>query len=251
MTLKQSRRMLWWIAAAFSTGVMLLAIAGLVAALSAFRARSFIEAWENQTTLSIQANKYYEPSEADWQSAKNNATRAVTLFSLSPDYQELVGRIYAFRYPMRGIGDKEAMPFWQQSSAYYRKAIQLRPTWPHTYMALAGTLRQQDLLGDEYLWSMQQALHYGPWEPNVLMMIVGLNLDILPRLSPQARDVVVNTALRTLNWTHDQAGNAIPYGKELWKQVIAHRRQYVLCAWLPTKDPTIKALCSPDEAAKP
>ncbi len=234
----------WWAATIMALLFALGSLAWVVADISAFRARSWVETWENLVLQSARKGVYYEPADKDWVSAQQAAALAVRLAPFSADYREALARVNASRYPMANDADERAMPFLEEAATQYRLAIRMRPTWPHTYVSLAHVLRRMGRLDEEYETSMRQALHYGPWEPAVLMRVVDINVDILPQLASSTRQLVLETLVRAQGWTSDAEGRRIPYGDQLWARVVARRKQMLVCSWLPMTDARIRERCT-------
>lgn len=238
----------WLLAGIFSLLFLVWALAWGVADLAAYRARTWTETWINQDQLALRRGLFYVPAEADWQDALSAAMLAQRLAPWSADYEDRLGHVYAARYIGVADGDAVAMPFWQQAETHYRRAIALRPTWPYTYVALAQVQRHMQRLDGEYEQSLRQALHYGPWEPAVQMAVVDMNLDLLPRLQPSTRQLVLDTLRRGQAWTVDSKGNPVPYGDQLWARIVLRHKQFVVCGWLPQDDLQLRARCNPAPA---
>lgn len=216
-----------------------------IADLEAFRARAWAETWENLTSVAAGKGLPYEPDPDDWALARRHAEHALSLAPLSSEYHEVLARIYVSRYPAAPVGDALAQPYLEKAAALYREAIRLRPTWPYNYTGLAYTLRRMGRLDAEYEQSMRDALRHGPWEPNVMRSVVRYNLDVLSQLQPSTRQLVLDTLMRGQGWTQDMQGNPVPYGDQVWGEVVVRHKQWVACGWLPMNNPQIRFRCSP------
>lgn len=221
----------------------LMSFVHMAADIAAYRAKSWVETWENQAWQSAQAGKYFEPSEEDWEKAKSQAEWAVRLSPWNADHKEQAARVWASRYPMAGYGDEKAQPFRTKANEYFRESIRQRPTWPHTYMTFATNKRYMNELDDEYENLMRQALLYGPWEPEVFLRIVDINLDALALLKPTTRQLVLATAEKGLAWTQDKDGNTMPYSQEIWNRIKVRKKDLMICSWLYMKEPAIRHYC--------
>lgn len=239
------RRWLWWPLACAALLFALWSLLWAVADLSAFRARAWSETWDNQARIAAREGRFYDPEEVDWERARDDGELAVRLAPLSSDYHEALARVYASRYFSTADGDARMQPFLEQAASEYREAIRLRPTWPYNYMGLAYALRRMGQLDAEYEQSLRLAVQYGPWEPTILSGVVGLNLDLLPRLPASTRQLVLDTLVRGQAWVSDSDGNAIPYGAQIWGVVVARHKQLVVCSWLPVTSPLLKYRCNP------
>lgn len=245
MSSESRRSWLWWPVVVAAFGFVLWSLAWCIADLEAFRARAWTEAWDNLARQAASQGQFYDPDGGDWESARRNGERAVLLAPLSSEYHEVLARVYVSRYLSTADGDSQTRPFLEQAAAEYREAIRLRPTWPYNYLDLAYALRRLDKLDDEYEQSLRMALHYGPWEPQVLSSVVSLNLDKLPRLKPSTRQLVLDTLVRGQAWTEDSRGEPVPYGDQIWGDIQMRHKELVVCSWLPMKSPLLKYRCNP------
>jgi hypothetical protein len=89
----------------------------------------------------------------------------------------------------------------------YRDAINQRPTWPNAYSDYAYNLAfiQHDLAA---AWpQLQQALHYGPYTPEVLHQILAIGFAYWPSLTVTQKQLVFKTSkiAANENWSmrHD------------------------------------------------
>jgi hypothetical protein len=89
----------------------------------------------------------------------------------------------------------------------YHDAINQRPTWPNAYSDYAYNLAfiQHDLAA---AWpQLQQALHYGPYTPEVLHQILAIGFAYWPSLTVTQKQLVFKTTkiAANANWSmrHD------------------------------------------------
>lgn len=210
----------WGLAAVVTLCFFVLSMTLTVSDIYAWKVRWWLEAWQNQTILAAKADTYYEPAEQEWQSAKKSAEIALRFAPYMMDNWDAMATVYASRFPMRKDGDAEMMPYLHQSLDYYRKEIHYRPTWPFPYMAVATTLRRMGRLDDEFEKNIRLALHYGYWEPNVLLAIAN-NVDVMNKLQPSARQLFESELARGIGWTQKKDGRPVPYGSQILKQLLA------------------------------
>lgn len=216
-----------------------------VADLAAFRARVWVETWSYLARQAIVQGRSYDPAPDDWKAARDNGEWAVRLAPFSADYREGLARVYASRYLSTADGAAIALPFQAKAVAEYRESIRLRPAWPYSYIALAQTLARMNRFDAEFDDSLRMAMHYGPWEPDIMLAMTDMALDGLPRLSPASRQLVLDTVRRGQAWTTDAKGRKVPYGDQIWARVATRHKQMVICGWLPMNDPQIRSRCSP------
>lgn len=224
------------------------AFSSFIADMAAFRARSWVEAWDNMAAQSAQQLRSYEPEEADWYRAQSDALLAVTLAPFNADYHETLARVYLSRHLGAADGNPILLPLLRQAEDEYRAAIRLRPNWPYGYMGLAYVYRREARFDGQYEQSLRAALQYGPWEPQILSGVVQLNLDILPKLQPSARQLVLDALRRGQAWTQDSQGSPIPYGDQIWSVVTSRHRELVVCGWLRLDTPLLQQRCLPGKA---
>lgn len=233
-----------WYAAAFVLLLFLLwALSSFVADLAAFRARAWVEAWENLALQSAKKSRVYRPEDADWDGAQRNALLAVRLAPFNADYHEILARVYLSRHLDVEDGDPVLQPLLRKAEAEYKTAIRLRPYWPYGYMGLAYVYRRELRLDAQYEQNLRAALQRGPWEPQILSGVIQHNLDVLAKLSPSTRQLVLDTLRRGQAWTTDSKGNPLPYGDQIWSVVTSRHREMVVCGWLRIDTPLLQQRC--------
>lgn len=235
----------WLVAALLILLFVLWSLMWGLADLAAFRARVWVEAWSYQSRQATAQGRTYDPFPEEWEGARADGEWAVRLAPFSADYREDLARVYASRYLSTEKGAAIALPFQEQALAQYRESIRLRPTWPYSYIALAQTLARMNRLDAEFDRSLDMALHYGPWEPDILLAVTDMALDDLPRLSPSARQLVLDTVRRGQAWTIDARGGDVPYGDQIWARVASRHKQMVICGWWSMSSRQIRSRCSP------
>lgn len=216
-----------------------------IADIAAFRARVWVEAWGFMAQQSAAKGLAYDPEELDWELARTSGEWAVRLAPFSADYREALARVYASRYLSTENGAPVALAFQEQALVQYRESIRLRPTWPYSYIALAQTLARMNRFDAEFDQSLRMALHYGPWEPDIMLAMTDMALDDLPHLSPDGRRLVLETVRRGQAWTIDDSGRPVPYGDQIWERIALRHKQMVICSWLSMSDRQIRSRCSP------
>lgn len=240
-----TRRRLVWAAGALATLLFALwSLLWLVADLSAFRARAWAETWGHQSMQAAARGAAYEPRAEDWAQARADAERAVRLSPANADYHELLGVIHELRHPLAYIGDEAARPAREQALVHFRAAVERRPTWPYVRARLAYALLRLDRVDAELEATLSEAARLGPWEPPVMLAIVDIGLDAWFRLSPEARQVVSDTLVRSQSWAAGRRGQK--HADMVWERVQAHRKQALACSLLPMNDERNRRLCHPD-----
>ncbi len=240
----------WFAAGIFCLLFCLLCLSSLVANFSAFRARAWVEAWDNLALGALAKSQTYRPDEADWQEAQASALLATRLAPFNADFRETLARVYLAKQFDLPDGDPRLLPSLRQAEEQYRAAIALRPNWPYGYLGLSYVMRRAVRLDADYEKSLRDAVHYGPWEPVVLSSVVSFNLDVLHKLSPSTREFVLDTLRRGQAWTSDSKGNPMPYGNQIWRVVTSRHKEMLVCSWLRMDTPLLKQRCQPSALPK-
>lgn len=229
----------------------LLFLSSWLANIAAFRARVWVEAWDNLVTASLAKSRTYRPEDADWEEAHWHALWATRLAPFNADFRETLARVYVAKQFDIPDGDAALLPMLKLAEEQYRKAIALRPGWPYGHLGLVYVLRREMRLDASYEQSMRDAVRYGPWEPMVLSSVVRLNLDILQGLPPSTRSFVLDTLRRGQAWTQDSEGRPVPYGDEIWRVVTSSRKDMLVCSWLRLDTPLLRQRCLSPLPAEP
>lgn len=178
--------------ALLTTGLLccLLGAALLLADLSSWQASRFLEDWGKRQGI---------PSQRAWEVAEAAATRAITS-SPAPmaSYYEQLGRIHEWRHINRLYGDEEAAQSRQDALEAYRKAIELRPMWPYTWVRLAHVKLRLLSFDDEFDEALRQAVTLGPWRYSVSERIAEIGLIAWAELDASQRELVLDAAERAL-----------------------------------------------------
>jgi hypothetical protein len=233
----------WMFVSSLCLLFFLLSLSAWLANIAAFRARVWVETWDNLVTTSLAKSRTYRPDDADWEEARWHALWATRLAPFNADFRETLARVYIAKQFDIPDGDAALLPMLTLAEEQYRKAIALRPNWPYGYIGLAYVLRREVRLDASYEQSMRDAVHYGPWEPMVLTSVVSLNIDVLHRLSPSTRTFVLQTLRRGQAWTQDSEGLPIPYGDQIWHVVTSRRKDMLVCSWLRLDTPLLRQRC--------
>lgn len=103
-------------------------------------------------------------SETGAEKALQKILTSITLRPANAEYREYLGRLYY----LRALSNQDSLTKYNQylQLAYkaHHKASQLRPQWPYSWANMAlmkAKLQQYDAA---FLYSIRQAIKYGPWE---------------------------------------------------------------------------------------
>jgi len=96
--------------------------------------------------------------------AQEKIDRAIEFNPNNAEYYEYQARIYY----LRAISNHTDSKIFHQQiyNAYqsHKKALELRPQWPYSWANLALMKSQMQQLDVEFLYAVNQAVKYGPWE---------------------------------------------------------------------------------------
>ncbi|MCK9382731.1 MAG: hypothetical protein M0P95_16905 [Sulfuritalea sp.] len=108
----------------------------------------------------------------------------------NPNLLEDLGRFHAARTERGRADDMAVRETRQESLAWFRQSLELRPTSGHAYVNVALMKFRLGEIDQEFSGSLQQALHRSPWEPQVQLMAIELGLASWQALSESTRQAI-------------------------------------------------------------
>ncbi len=217
-------------------GVLLLACLPLIffsarmtlAAIYSFQADSFLADW---------AKTGAEPDPAAWEVARQAAQSAIDLNPVANgEYYDRLGRIHEWRQHRHLFGDVKAAESRREAVIAYRASLAARPTWPYSWNNLAYAKLRLLELDEEFQTALHQAFKYGPWRLLVNRRIAEIGLIAWPSLDPLTRQLVLESARRTVL---DGPGAARALEQEAKRTGMLE----VLCATLPDDLKAQRKIC--------
>lgn len=243
MQVDRWRQLGWWglgvLAALFAVWSLL----GVVADVSAFRARAWVDTWVHQAIQAQSKGEFFQPGSEDWQQAQHLGELSVSLAPFNADYREVLGRVHEARFIMAPLGDSGARPDRERAAALYRQSIALRPTWPYPHAGLAYVLYRAGGHNTEVERALAEAARLGPWEPAVMEAILDIGFDGWYQLTPAARQVVTAASVRSQSWAAGRAGEA--HADRAWAIVARYHKQALVCSQLPLREERNRQRCNP------
>ena len=112
----------------------------------------------------ILAKKSESISEKAAQTAQQKISTSIKLRPGNAEYREYLGRIYYLRALNNQADPTKYRQYLDLAYQEHHRATQLRPQWPYSWANMAlikSRLQQYDVV---FLYSVQQAIEYGPWE---------------------------------------------------------------------------------------
>ena len=152
-------------------------------------AQGHLDAWSREMRV---------PGWDEWVRVKGHLWRGHRLDPANPDLLNELGRLQELRAVDKTAGKKHVLESWAEALGYYRKAADLRPTWPHTWASVATVKLKLLQLDSEFLIALARATQFGPWEPSVQIRVVEVGFAAWAVLPDHTRTVVMSTAERAL-----------------------------------------------------
>jgi len=145
------------------------------------KARAFVERWEND---------FESFREEDWNKVVSYAKAAVDKDPDNPDVLSLMGSVYEWN-TFRPENQRQNNQQRRLALEYYRKAVELRPQWPHTWNGIALLKFRMDEFDQEFHSALKNAMELGPWEPRVQEIIAEVGLSAWEELDFAMRERIV------------------------------------------------------------
>ena len=126
------------------------------------------------------------PSLKDWQFNKKLAENALSLTPNNSDLLLAAGKLYEFS-PSDSL-NKEHLKI---AVEYYRRAVDLTPSWPYGWKLLAYgkySLKETD---KEFQLAFQKAIETGPWETESMERLSNLSFRAWNNLTPENKKLAL------------------------------------------------------------
>jgi tetratricopeptide (TPR) repeat protein len=114
--------------------------------------------------------------EKDWVRLQTNLEKALALDPNNPDTNHFMAIALEGKYANLPPKTVDAEPARRAALNYYRKAIQLRPVWPHTWIDLALVKYRLGELDQDFYDAWHRGVELGPWEPGVQRVAAEIGL---------------------------------------------------------------------------
>ena len=135
-------------------------------------------------------------SESDLDKAEDKILRSISFNPENAEYQEYLGRIHY----LRAISNYQDGSLFQENilKAYlaHKQAIRLRPQWPYSWANLALMKSHLQQLDVEYLYAVNQAVRFGPWEISSNEALVQAGFNGWNKLTVNSRKITINALER-------------------------------------------------------
>jgi tetratricopeptide (TPR) repeat protein len=169
-------------------------------------------------------------TEAQWQTSRDAATRALQFNSRAPEVYEYLGMLHTLRPRMED---------YRQAAAYFRQALAPRPVsltaWAGLALAKAG-LQEFDA---EFEQALRQAASAPRWLAYARQAVMRTGLEAWFKLSAESKAVVVNTLEEGLLAASKKSRKAGPV-----ERILRHsRHRLALCRYQPLPE-RLQAFCA-------
>ena len=144
------------------------------------------------------------PPAAEWTRARDSLRAARALDPGQPAYLEDLARLHEMRAQPLAAGEPLAREYLSEALHYQREALRRRPGSPYTWSNIALLKSRLAEADGELEQALRNAALLGPWEPDVQIAIGEAGFAQWRALSPEARDVVRENAVRTLRWQDER-----------------------------------------------
>ena len=115
-------------------------------------------------------------SEKQWQSAVNKMHLAVKSTPNNAKYLHDLGKLYEWRAYQKPIWHKEAVKYRTDAIQYFKKALQLRPTWSTAWANLAMSKTLNLKFDQDVFTAIKNALDFGVWEKGVFHKVLWISV---------------------------------------------------------------------------
>ncbi|EPJ56267.1 MAG: hypothetical protein OFPI_00570 [Osedax symbiont Rs2] len=161
-------------------------------------------------------------SEFELIQAEDKILKSIRFNPDNAEYWEYLGRIHYLRAISHYQDDSLFNKFILMAYHSHKKAISLRPQWPYSWANLALMKSHLQQLDVEYLYAVNQAVLYGPWEIASNEAIVQAGFNGWRKLNINSR----NMTTEALERVYQQAPKAA-------RALLAHySRQATVCPML-------------------
>ncbi len=169
----------------------------LLAGIADYQTDAFLKAWSKAQV---------EPDARAWAIAEAAAQRAVAL-SPAADGQryDRLGQVYSWQYYRQPYAAAQATASRRAALEAYRTAVELRPTWPYTWVRLAYSKQMLQEFDAEFAHALSQAATLGPTRIGVHQELAALGLSAWQQLTPEQRQAILGSVRFSVAYGHSDA----------------------------------------------
>lgn len=154
-----------------------------------FQGRSAIRTWDKQRLV---------PAADAWGLGHERLQHARILDAANPAIAEDIARLYELRAIANPATGPAANADFRLALEYLRASARARPGSPYTWANIALVKSRLGQRDEEFLRAIRQAAAFGPWEPEVQLLVAEIGLREWDRLPEAARTSVRSAIARGL-----------------------------------------------------
>ena len=115
-------------------------------------------------------------SDEKWQIAIKKMQLAIKNTPSNAEHHFDLARLYDWNAYQKPIWNEESIKYRTQAIKYYKKSLELRPTWSSAWVNLAMSQTLNLEFGNEVKAALLNAMKYGPWEKDVFHKTLWISL---------------------------------------------------------------------------
>lgn len=218
-----------WALLIFSIGLLYLGVRMLLSDISGFQADSFIHDWRARGKVG---------SQPAWDVAHKAALHSINLSPVENGANfHRAGTVHEWLHSKSQPGSTEARESRLAARNAYRQAVQVRGSWPYSWLRLAQVKMELLEFDTEFDHAMRQSIHYGSWRPRVNFRIALIGLTSWHELSDDQRVLILEAAVRSIEQEPKKASRLLEFAEGV------HLRDTV-CNSVMTSQPAAYANCN-------
>ena len=128
---------------------------------------------------------------AQWNLIRGYLEDSLNYHPNNPEVLFNLGSTYEGEYLYSLEGDEAAVQARRQARDYYLKALALQPTWPYFWIKLGLVNYSLGLVDEAYFKILNNADHFGPWEPGVQYLLIDIGLHQWRTMTDEQRKLIV------------------------------------------------------------
>lgn len=189
-----------------------------IAGIAGYQAQVFLDDW----SLNSKA-----PSENAIAVAKRAAERALAFYPGSNgDYYDRLGQVEEWQAVGTRYGEAAAQPARQAALEAYRRAVEIRPDWPYSWVQLATIKLRMLEFDEEFDAALSRSFETGPWLIAINSRLAEIGLVAWSRLDEAQQEQTLESARRTAEFSDESAQLLVEVASDIG-------RADLLCQALP------------------
>jgi len=184
-----------------------------------------------QRSLLLWENDVNTLNKAEWTIAYDRVSKAIGQNPLNPELLTLMANVQEWKIYLDS-GDVENSHYLTLALKNYRKAAELRPSWPYTWSHISLVKYRMGEIDQEFQQAIEIATKSGPWEPGVQQIIAEVGLSAWQELDIGMREKIA----RNIN-------RGITMQPILMLNILKKHGHLKMVCYQKKNDPVIKKFC--------